>query len=65
MAFRWWADDGPLLVLFGKKKDVVIRWGPPLSKRSGSARGLYGNIQNVDIVLRLLKMILSVSSHQY
>ena len=38
MAFRWWADDGPILVVFGsthllKKKKVA----PPLKKLSGSA----------------------------
>ena len=46
MAFRWRADDGPLLVAFrsplhpiskkkNKKKPVSV--GPPLTKLSGSA----------------------------
>ena len=41
-AFRWRADDGPLIVLFGssnKKKRCKV--GPPLAKLSGSVNG-YG-----------------------
>ena len=43
MTFRWWADDGPLLVVFGSypvsstKKKNVVRVGLPLTKLSGSA----------------------------
>ena len=45
---RWWADNGPFLVLFGsplpsskkkKKKKNVVRVGPPLNKLSRSAHG--------------------------
>ena len=42
MAFRWWVDDGPLIVVLGsslptstKKKNVKVE--PPLTKLSGSA----------------------------
>ena len=41
MAFRWRADDGPLLAVFGfafpssTKKSCIV--GPPLAKLSGSA----------------------------
>ena len=46
MAFRWWADDGPLLVdldplsphqLKTKEKKIFARVRPPLTKLSGSA----------------------------
>ena len=45
LAFRWRADDGPLIVLFGpthssstkKRKKNVIKVGPPLTKFSGTA----------------------------
>ena len=38
MAFRWWADDGPLIVVFGSSlpsstiKKNVVNAGPPLTK---------------------------------
>ena len=42
MAFRWWADDGPLSLLFGSSSPSliknVVRVEPPLAKLSGSAR---------------------------
>ena len=43
MAFRWWADDGPLLGLYGSyvlplpTNKNVVRVGPPQTKHSGSA----------------------------
>ena len=43
MAFRWQADDGPLIVLFFnlppliKLKKNVVKVGPPLTKLSGPA----------------------------
>ena len=42
MAFRWRADDGPFIVVFGSflpslTKKNVVKVGPPLAKRSGSA----------------------------
>ena len=43
MAFRWQADDGPVIVVFGSslpsstKKKKVIKVGPLLTKLSGSA----------------------------
>ena len=43
MAFRWRADDGPFIVIFGFsipstiKKINVIKFGPSLTKLSGSA----------------------------
>ena len=51
MASRWWADDGPLLVVFGsslsphqlkqekRRRNNVVRIGPPLTKLSESAHG--------------------------
>ena len=45
MAFRWQADDGPLIVLFGPtlasstKNINVVKVGPPLTKLSGSVLG--------------------------
>ena len=42
MAFRWWADDGPLIVVFGSSlpssstKKSVVKVGPPLTKFYGS-----------------------------
>ena len=46
MAFRWRADDDPLIVVLGcslpssnKKNNVKV--GPPLTKHSGSAHELY------------------------
>ena len=42
-AFRWWTDDGPLLVLYGSSVlssphqfKNSSRVGPPLTKHSGS-----------------------------
>ena len=55
MAFRWRADDGPLIVVFGsflphqpkkkkkKKKTYVVKDGPPLTQLSGSAHEHRGN----------------------
>ena len=47
MAFRWRADDGPLIVLFEstqpsstKKKQKKVKVGPPQTKFSGSAHGV-------------------------
>ena len=45
MAFRWRADDGPLIVIFGsshpsstkKQQKNVVKVRPPLTKFSGSA----------------------------
>ena len=42
MAFRWRADDGPFIEVFGSSlhsstKQIVVKVGPPLSKLSGSA----------------------------
>ena len=44
MAFRWMADDGPLIVIFGsslssssKRTQKSAKVGPPLTKRSGYA----------------------------
>ena len=46
MAFRWRADDGPLIVIFefshpsstkNQQKKNVVKVGPPLTKFSGSA----------------------------
>ena len=39
MAFRWWADDSPLIVVLGsnKRKKNVVKVGPPLTKLSGTA----------------------------
>ena len=45
-AFRWRANDGPLLVLFesslssSDQKKNVVRDGPPLVKLTGSAHAL-------------------------
>ena len=46
MAFRWQADDGPLIVLFGstylssaKKKKKSVKVEPPLAKFSGFMHG--------------------------
>ena len=42
MAFRWRADGGPLIVVFGSshqlktKKKKIVKVGPPLTKLSGS-----------------------------
>ena len=49
MAFNWRADDGPIKAVFGssiphqlkKQKKNVIKFGPPLTKLSGSAHGLH------------------------
>ena len=47
MAFRWWADDGSLLVVFGplislsKKTPKNVGVGPSLAKLSGSVHGTY------------------------
>ena len=47
IAFCWWADDVPLLVVFGcslpspTKKVVKSRAGSPLAKFSGSAHACY------------------------
>ena len=41
MAFRWRVDDGPVLVLLGtilpSSTKKVVKFGPPLTKLSGSA----------------------------
>ena len=49
VAFRWWADDGPLILVLGsslptstkktttKKQTIVVKVGPPLTNLSGSA----------------------------
>ena len=45
MHIRWWADDGPLIVVFGSsqpsttkiKEKNVVKVGAPLTKFSGSA----------------------------
>ena len=41
MAFRWRADDGPLIVVLAstkkRQKKNVVKVGPPLTKLSGSA----------------------------
>ena len=47
MTLHWWADDGPLLVLFGSslpslKKSI----GPPLAKFSGSV-----HVIDIDTIL--------------
>ena len=45
MAFRWRANDGPLIAVFGSyipsstKKKNVIKFAPPLTKLSGSTHG--------------------------
>ena len=43
MAFRWWADDCPFIVLLGSSftphKNVKV--GPPLAKQSGSAHAYF------------------------
>ena len=46
MAFRWRADDGSLIVVFGPShphqlKKNVVKVGPPLTKFSGSAHDVY------------------------
>ena len=42
MAFRWRADDGPFIAVLGSSspystKKNAIKFGPPLTKLSGSA----------------------------
>ena len=39
IAFRWWADDGPILLVFGSTHQIKtpVKVGPPLKKLSGSA----------------------------
>ena len=44
MAFRWRADDGPIIVVFeashpSSTKYKVVKVGPPLTKFSGPAHG--------------------------
>ena len=38
MAFRWWVDDGPVLVVFGtallSSAKKIVQFGPPLTKLS-------------------------------
>ena len=48
MVFHWRADDGPFIAVFGssipssiKKKEYGIKFGPPLTKLSGSAHALH------------------------
>ena len=46
-ASRWRADERPFIVTFGSSipsstKKNVIKFGPPLTKLSGSAHGLDG-----------------------
>ena len=56
MAFRWRADDGPLIVVVGsspppphqlKIKQKHVKVGPPLTKLSGSMLEKVGNILSV------------------
>ena len=61
MAFCWWVDDGPLIVVFvwilsplGEKKNFKV--GPPLTKLSGSAHDKYR--------LKIL-VVISVSTIQH
>ena len=47
MAFRWRADDGPFIVIFGSSipsstKFLFIEFGPILLKLSGPAQGSHG-----------------------
>ena len=49
MAFRWRADGGPRIVLFGSThpssaKKSVVKVGPPLTKFSGSAHAPVTNM---------------------
>ena len=37
MAFRWRAEEGPLIVVFLISKKKLVKVGPPLTKLSGSA----------------------------
>ena len=44
-AFRWWADDGPLIIVFGPSlpsstKKNVVKFGPRLTKLIGSMHEL-------------------------
>ena len=45
MAFRWRADDGPFIAVFGSQSHHqlknVIKFGPPLTKLSRSAHARY------------------------
>ena len=44
---RWWADDGPLLVVFEsshQKKVKFVKVGPPPEKLFGSAHALFEHI---------------------
>ena len=48
MAFRWWADDGQLIVVLGSSlpssaKKTIVKVGPPQTKLSGPAHDA-GNI---------------------
>ena len=54
MEFRWRADDGTLIVVYGysfpsstKKKENVIEIGPSLTKLSGSAHAANGRFMHV------------------
>ena len=47
LAFRWRADDVPLIEVFGSslpphQKQNLVEVGPPLTKLSGSAHGSRG-----------------------
>ena len=49
MAFRWWADDSLLIVVFGSylhssTKKNVVKVGPPLTKLFGSAHEISSNV---------------------
>ena len=56
IAFRWRANDGPLLVLFGSslpsskrnKKNNIVRVGPPLAKLSGSVHAFKSCLLQTD-----------------
>ena len=47
MAFRWRADDGPLVEVFGSPHQLnkVVKVGHPLKKRSGSAHVVPVNVE--------------------
>ena len=51
LAFRWWADDGRLLVVFESSLSLInkkktVRVGPPLTILSGSAHALHTDTVN-------------------
>ena len=57
MVFRWQADDGPFIAVFGSyipsstKKEIVIKFGLPLTKLSGSAHDTLTQYENKTLYL--------------